>query len=166
MKTSIALVLALLFAPLAALRAADSCPNIILLFTHDQTVDAMGCYGNKDIITPHMDKLAADGVRILNHYKTTSICMASRASVMTGLHEYRHGCNFSHGDLERRLFDQSYPVKLRQAGYFTGFAGKIGFVIEGEKFEAFEEEFDVWAGGPGQTHYETAKNQGITQYAD
>jgi arylsulfatase A-like enzyme len=166
MKISIALVLALLFAPMAALRAADSRPNIIFLFTDDQTVGAMGCYGNKDIVTPHMDKLAADGVRFRNHYNTTSICMASRASVMTGLYEYRHGCNFSHGDLERRLFDQSYPVKLRQAGYFTGFAGKIGFLIEGEKFEAFEEEFDVWAGGPGQTHYETAKNQGITQYAD
>ena len=85
---------------------------------------------------------------------------------MTGLYEYRHGCNFSHGDLERRLFDQSYPVKLRQAGYFTGFAGKVGFLIEGEKFDAFEKEFDVWAGGPGQTHYETAKNEGIAQYAD
>ena len=55
--------------------------------------------------------------------------MASRGSVMTGLYEYRHGCNFGHGDLERRFFAKSYPVKLRQAGYFTGFAGKIGFVI-------------------------------------
>jgi arylsulfatase A-like enzyme len=87
--------------------------------------------------------------------------MASRANIMTGLYEYRHGCNFDHGDLERRLFDQSYPMKLRQAGYFTGFAGKIGFLIEGERFEAFEKEFDVWAGGPGQTHYETKKNAGI-----
>jgi arylsulfatase A-like enzyme len=141
-------------------------PNIIFLFTDDQTVGAMGCYGNKDIITPNMDKLAADGMRFVNHYNTTSICMASRASVMTGLYEYRHGCNFSHGDMERRLFEQSYPVKLRHAGYFTGFAGKIGFLLEGEKFEAFKKEFDVWAGGPGQTHYETAKNQGIAQYAD
>jgi arylsulfatase A-like enzyme len=57
-------------------------------------------------------------------------------------------------------------VKLRQAGYYTGFAGKIGFLIAGEKFEAFKKEFDVWAGGPGQTHYETEKNEGIAQYAD
>ncbi|MEZ6129581.1 MAG: sulfatase-like hydrolase/transferase [Planctomycetaceae bacterium] len=56
-------------------------------------------------------------------------------------------------------------MKLGQAGYFTGFAGKIGFLIEGERFEAFENEFDVWAGGPGQTHYETNKNAGIAQYA-
>ncbi len=85
---------------------------------------------------------------------------------MTGLYEYRHGCNFSHGDLKRQFFEQSYPVKLRQAGYFTGFAGKIGFLIEDEEFTAFEREFDVWAGGPGQTHYETTKNKGIAQYAD
>ena len=156
----------ILFVPLAALHAADSRPNIVFLFTDDQTVGAMGCYGNKEIITPHMDKLAAEGVRFRSHYNSTAICMASRASVMTGLYEYRHGCNFSHGDLERRLFDQSYPVKLRQAGYFTGFAGKVGFLIEGEKFDAFEKEFDVWAGGPGQTHYETAKNEGIARYAD
>jgi len=166
MKHTLTFLTALLLAPLAALHAADSRPNIIFLFTDDQTVGAVGCYGNKDIITPHMDKLATDGVRFRNHYNSSSICMASRVSVMTGLYKHRQGCNFSHGNLERRLFDQSYPVKLRQAGYFTGFAGKIGFVIEGEKFETFEKEFDVWAGGPGQTLYETAKNQGVAQYAD
>ena len=57
-------------------------------------------------------------------------------------------------------------MRLRKAGYFTGFAGKIGFVIQGEKFETLAPFFDVWAGGPGQTHYETAKNEGIAKYAD
>ena len=61
--------------------------------------------------------------------------------------------------------DQSYPVLLRQAGYFTGFAGKIGFVLQGEPFEALAPLFDQWAGGPGQTFYETAKNAGIAKYA-
>ena len=56
-----------------------------------------------------------EGVRFANHYDTTSICMASRSSVMTGLYEYRHGCNFDHGDLERHIFAGTYPVKLRQA---------------------------------------------------
>jgi len=92
--------------------------------------------------------------------------MASRASVMTGLYEYRHGCNFDHGPLARSFFSNSYPVKLRQAGYFTGFAGKLGFELDGEKFEVFEKEFDVWGGGPGQTHYETKKNSGIAKYAE
>ena len=151
----------------ANLAAAETArPNIVFLFSDDQTIGAVGCYGNKDVITPNLDKLARDGVRFVNHYDTTSICMASRCCVMTGLYEYRHGCNFSHGDLERRFMDQSYPVLLRKAGYFTGFAGKIGFVLQGEKFEALAPLFDQWAGGPGQTFYETAKNEGIAKYAD
>jgi len=151
---------------LAHATSAETRPNIIYLMTDDQTIGALGCYGNKDIITPNLDKLASEGVRFANHYDTTSICMASRSSVLTGLYEYRHGCNFGHGDMERQIFDKTYPVKLRQAGYFTGFAGKIGFTIEDEKFEAFEKEFDVWAGGPGQTNYQTDKNKGIAMYAD
>ena len=145
--------------------SAESKPNIIFLLSDDQTARAVGCYGNQDVITPHLDRLAREGVRFVNHYNTTSICMASRCSVMTGLYEYRHGCNFSHGDLERRFVDQSYPVLLRQAGYFTGFAGKIGFVLQKNNFEGLAPLFDQWAGGPGQTFYETAKNEGIAKYA-
>ncbi len=141
-------------------------PNIVFLFSDDQTERAVGCYGNQEIITPNLDRLASAGVRFTNHYNTTSICMASRCCVLTGLYEYRHGCNFEHGDLERRFIEQSYPVRLRQAGYYTGFAGKVGFVLEGEDFDAMAPLFDEWAGGPGQTEYETEKNVGIAQYAE
>ncbi len=144
---------------------ADTRPNIIFLLADDLAAGAVGYSGNKDVITPNIDKLARDGVRFINHYDTTSICMASRCTMLTGLYEYRHGCNFSHGDLERRFIEKSYPVQLRQSGYFTGLAGKIGFVLQDEKFEAFEPLFDQWAGGPGQTLYETEKNKGIAQYA-
>jgi arylsulfatase A-like enzyme len=158
--------IAILYGGASSLFAAEAArPNIVFLFTDDQTEMAVGCYGNKDVITPNLDRLASEGVRFTNHYNTTSICMASRCSVMTGLYEYRHGCNFSHGDLERRFMDQSYPVLLRKSGYFTGFAGKIGFVLQEGKFEALAPLFDVWAGGPGQTFYETAKNKGIAKYA-
>jgi len=148
----------------SSLGAADR-PNIIFLLSDDQTIGAVRCYGNRDVITPNLDRLARDGVRFTNHYNTTSICMASRCCVLTGLYEYRHGCNFEHGDLERRFFANTYAAQLRRAGYFTGFAGKIGFVLQDEPFAAFENEFDVWAGGPGQTLYETAKNPGIARYA-
>ena len=136
-----ALLLILLVASSGQLAQAGSGnepPNIIFLLTDDQTIGAVGCYGNKDVITPNLDLLARQGVRFLNHYDTTSICMASRASVMTGLYEYRHGCNFGHGPLERRFFANSYPVKLRQAGYFTGFAGMLGFVLAGVDFAFFQ----------------------------
>ena len=152
----------------AATAAAGSSPaprpNLVFLFSDDQTARAIG-YENPEVVTPHLDQLAREGVRFTNHYNTTSICMASRCSVLTGLFEYRHGCNFEHGDLERRFLEQSYPVLLRRAGYTTGFAGKIGFDLEGEKFEALASLFDQWAGGPGQTFYETAKNPGIAKYA-
>ena len=144
----------------SSLRAAEQRPNIIFLLADDLAAGAVGYSGNKDVITPNIDKLARDGVRFTNLYDTTSICMASRCTMLTGLYEYRHGCNFDHGDLERRFIEKSYPVLLRQAGYFTGFAGKIGFVLQDEKFEALEPLFDQWAGGPGQTLYETAKNKG------
>ena len=140
-------------------------PNLVFLFSDDQTARAVGCYGNADIHTPHLDRLAREGVRFTNHYNTTSICMASRVNVLTGLYEYRHGCNFDHGDLERRVLNDSYAARLRAAGYFTGFAGKIGFELKGEKFEALAPFFDRWAGGPGQTFYETEKNAGIARYA-
>ena len=160
------LLVAVVFAEWSTTIRAAERPNIVFLFSDDQTVGAAGCYGNPEIHTPHLDQLAADGVRFANHYNTTAICMASRCNVLTGLYEYRHGCNFQHGDLERRFIEQSYPVLLREAGYYTGFAGKIGFVLQGEKFEAFAPLFDQWAGGPGQTFYETEKNEGIAGYAE
>lgn len=141
-------------------------PNIIFLLSDDQTVRTLGCYGNKEIHTPNLDKMASEGVRFTNFYNTTSICMASRCCVLTGLYEYRHGCNFLHGDLERQFIEKSYPVLLRESGYYTGFAGKIGFVLQGEEFIEFEPLFDQWAGGPGQTVYETKDNKGIARYAD
>lgn len=141
-------------------------PNIIFLLSDDQVAGALGCYGNREIHTPNLDKIARQGIRFTNHYNTTSISMASRCCVMTGLYEYRHGCNFLHGDLQRNFIEKSYPVLIRQAGYFIGFAGKIGFVLQDEEFEAFESLFDQWAGGPGQTVYETKGNKGIAKYAD
>ena len=148
-----------------AASAPPARPNLVFLLADDLAAGAVGYSGNRDVITPHIDRLARDGVRFVSHYDTTSICMASRCTILTGLYEYRHGCNFEHGNLERLFIEQSYPVRLRQAGYFTGFAGKIGFVLQGEKFDALAPIFDQWAGGPGQTLYETEKNTGIAKYA-
>lgn len=64
-------------------------PNIIFLMSDDQRWDLMGCMGNPVIKTPNMDRLAAEGVLFENAFLTTSICMASRASVMLGQFERR-----------------------------------------------------------------------------
>ena len=96
--------------------AAEKRPNIVFLLSDDQTFYSLGCYGNKDVKTPHMDSLAKDGMAFDCHYDTTAICMASRACVMTGLFEYKHGCNFEHGDMTQAIWEKTYPMLLRKAG--------------------------------------------------
>jgi len=138
-------------------------PNIIFLLADDQCTYSVGCYGNKDVKTPQMDRLGNDGVIFDNHYDTTAICMASRANVMTGKYEYKTGCNFDHGDMKTDVWNKSYPVLLRNSGYLTAFAGKFGFEVDGKGL--CEDDFDVWGGGPGQTHFQTAKNKSMAAYA-
>ena len=144
-------------------------PNIIYLMSDDQSTYSMGCYGNADVKTPNMDQLAKEGMIFDNHYVTTAICMASRATVMTGMYEYKTGCNFSHGEMMTSTWKKSYPILLREAGYMTAFAGKFGFEMretpEGPKLDYPAQDFDKWGGAPGQTHYETSKNKSMAAYA-
>ncbi len=139
-------------------------PNIVFLFSDDQSTYSVGCYGNEDVQTPNMDQLGADGIIFDRHYNTTAICMASRANVVTGMYEYKIGCNFGKGNLTEDKWKLSYPVLLRQNGYLTGFAGKVGFRV-GKK-EPDETQFDMYGGSPGQTSYETRKNKSMAAYAD
>ena len=104
-------------------------PNIIFFFTDDRAYDTQKDYGNPDVKTPNLDILANEGMVFLRHYNTTAICMASRASEMTGQYEYKTGCNFEHGHLSTKQWSNSYPVLLKQSGYSVGFAGKFGFSI-------------------------------------
>jgi len=148
--------------------AEDKRPNIVFLLTDDQNLYSMGCYGTPDVKTPNLDKLASDGIVFDHHYDTTAICMASRANIMTGKYEYKNGTNFSHGDMREEIWAETYPMLLRKAGYQTAFAGKFGFNIgDGKEGRGRlpEGDFDRWGGGPGQTHYETAKNKSMAKYA-
>ena len=170
MKDTLLLTLALYLAfPLFVAGAPSrEGPNIVFLLTDDQCTYSVGCYGNEDVKTPHMDSLAREGIAFDNHYDTTAICMASRANIMTGKFEFRNGCNFEHGALVEEHWQASYPMMLRRAGYLTAIAGKIGFVVAdkpGGKGVLPEEDFDKWGAGPGQTHYETRKNRSMAAYA-
>ena len=155
---------------ISALIAQAKQPNIIYLMSDDQSSYSMGCYGNTDVQTPNLDRLSADGITFDNHYVSTAICMASRATVMTGMYEYKTGCNFQHGDLSQDKWLNSYPVLLRKAGYLTAFAGKFGFDIidrpDGKRLPMPEHDFDFWGGGEGQTKYMTMANDSMKKYAD
>ena len=149
-------------------------PNILFLLTDDQSFRSLGCMGNSYVQTPNLDRLAAQGVTFDKHYDTTAICMASRATIMTGMYEYKTGCNFTHGSLSADRFARSYPALLRKAGYRTGFAGKLGFAVtpEMEPNESDESwdrlpvrEFDWWRGWLGQGSYVTAENERLAKFA-
>jgi arylsulfatase A-like enzyme len=158
-----------LLALFTALTAQAKQPNIIYLMSDDQSSYTMGCYGNADVQTPNLDRLSADGITFDRHYVTTAICMASRATAMTGMYEYKTGCNFQHGNLAQENWQQSYPVLLRKAGYLTAFAGKFGFDIDGpdgKRLPMPEHDFDMWGGGEDQTNYKTQKNASMKAYAE
>lgn len=163
MRKTLALMLLLILSQAELKSAEPARPNIVFLFADDQSTYSVGCYGNKDVKTPNMDQLGRDGVIFDKHYNTTAICMASRASVFTGMYEYKTGCNFSHGDMHEDVWAKSYPVLLREAGYLTAFSGKFGIVVKGKGLCA--EDFDFWGGGPGQTNYQTSKNKSMQKYA-
>ncbi len=146
---------------------AEKRPNIIYLMSDDQNFGSVGCYGNPEVVTPHMDKLGRDGVIFDKHYNTTSICMGSRANVMTGMYEYKTGTNFEHGDMTPEIWSKSYPVLLRDAGYLTAFAGKFGFLVKGLEETNWmpKADFDIWGGAPKQTSYKTKFNTSMVKYA-
>ena len=105
-------------------------PNIVFILTDDQRWDAVGYAGNEIIQTPNIDALAQKGARFDNAFVTTSICAASRASIMTGLYERKHGFTFNEPPLAKRFVEQSYPKLLKDAGYRVGFVGKFGMQFE------------------------------------
>ena len=107
-------------------RAPDTPPNIIFILTDDQRWDALGYAGNKVIQTPEMDLLAREGTYFSHAIVTTPICSASRASIFSGVHERCHRYTFQTGPIGDRYMMNSYPKKLKNAGYSTAFFGKFG----------------------------------------
>ena len=116
-------------------------PNILFFLVDDQRNDTLGCAGHPIVKTPAIDNMARAGIRFENAFVTTSICAASRASFLTGLHERTHGYTFGKPALSQAHMAMSYPMLLRKAGYRTGFVGKYGVATkgkpEGEMFDVF-----------------------------
>jgi len=132
-------------------------PNIIFLLSDDQRWDSIGCMGNTIVKTPAIDSMAKNGVLFTKAFVTTSICMTSRASILTGQYARRHQINAFEKSFSESALSRTYPMLLRSAGYRTGFVGKFG-VGSNE----LKNEFDVWHGipGPGQPVYEHTDESG------
>ena len=99
---------------------ARSRPNVVFILTDDQGTVDMNCYGATDLITPHMDSLATQGVRFTDFYVSAPMCTASRISLLTGRY-------FQRSYLAGRGIHESETTMaelFRSAGYRTGFFGK------------------------------------------
>ena len=119
-------------------------PNIVFLLADDMRWDAMGCAGHPIIKTSHLDAIASNGVRFKNAFVTTSICAASSASILTGLHERTHRYTFGTKPLLPEHIAISYPELLRRAGYRTGFVGKFGVGVPAGATKEMFDSFTNW----------------------
>ncbi len=101
--------------------------NFLFFFTDQQRLDLLGAYGNKQIRTPHLDAIAAQGTRFDQAYTCTAICTPSRASLLTGMWPHNHHVM---ANLEaslgypRKVTAEPFSVTLRNAGYNVGLEGK------------------------------------------
>jgi len=122
MKT-ISLLVALLAFTFTAHAADAKRPNILWLIAEDMSPDAVTCYGNEQVWTPNLDRLAAGGVRFTRAYTTAPVCSASRSGFMTGMYQTTIGAHNhrSHRDDGFALPDGVRPLPewMRDAGYFT-----------------------------------------------
>ncbi len=123
-------------------------PNILFLLTDDHRADALGCMGHPFLRTPNIDRLALEGVLFRNHFVTTAICCTSRASIFSGRYGGPMDLHRFDKELPEEVWRNSYPMRLREAGYRTGFIGKFGV---GNRMPV--EDFDFWEGFPGQGSY-------------
>ena len=107
---------------LATAKTDSSRPNIILIIGDDISFNDFGCYGHPHIRTPHIDGLAADGLRFTNAYLTTSQCSPTRCSLITGRYPHNTGAPELHTGLPEGQV--MFPALLKQSGYYTVAAGK------------------------------------------
>jgi arylsulfatase len=98
--------------------------NVVMLVIDDTRWDSIGAAGNPIVRTPRLDALSAEGIRFTQARVATSICMTSRASLLTGQYMSRHGIDRFGKQLTPDAFALTYAGVLRSAGYWTGYVGK------------------------------------------
>ncbi len=132
MKTIITLIATLLFSSVSALHAAEVTkpkPNIILILTDDQGWGDLTCYNpDSKIVTPNMDRLASEGVRMLNAYAPASVCSPTRYGLLTGRYPWRtwakEGVLYHYDPSLIRPGRMTLGTLYQQLGYVTGAIGK------------------------------------------
>ncbi len=123
MRRAMAGVLAVVLAMMAHAAAADAGkPNVLFILSDDHSVPHLGCYGNKDIQTPNLDKFATQGMRFDRMYVACPQCVPSRATMMTGRSPVAIGMSRFSAPLPREI--KTYPEALKAAGWYAGVCGR------------------------------------------
>ena len=133
-----------------ACHAVNRPPNIVLILVDDLGYGDLGCFGAKDIRTPHLDRLAAQGTRFTDFYVAQAVCTASRAALLTGCYPNRVGMQGALNHTSRFGLNPSewtLPKMLKDRGYATACFGKwhLGTVPE---LSAPRQGFDEFFGLP------------------
>lgn len=149
-------LLLLLFIPYT-LRAQTAKPNIIYIYADDMGYGELGSYGQQKIRTPHLDRLAREGIRFTQHYTGAPVCAPARCMLMTGKHA---GHSYVRGNYELGGFADSteggqmplpesaftIPKMMKQAGYTTGAVGKWGLGVYNTTGDPNKQGFDYFYG--------------------
>jgi len=123
-------VLSLVFAGMLRAGGAPRKPNILFMYTDDQRYDALSVVQREQgergrfpwLRTPHLDRIAAEGVRFRNAFVVNSLCSPSRASFLTGCYGHVNGVVNNHTPFPEN--NVTHASLLQQAGYVTGYVGK------------------------------------------
>lgn len=138
------------------LRAAEPRqPNVVFILCDDLGYGDVGCFGQTKIRTPHIDRLAADGMRLTNHYSGHNVCAPSRCVLMTGIHpghgyirDNRGGVGIGgqEGQEPVPVNWLSLPLTFKKLGYTLGAFGKWGLGPVGSTGDPLKQGFDRFFG--------------------
>jgi arylsulfatase A-like enzyme len=131
--------------------AADRPPNLILILADDLGYGDLGCYGQQRIKTPHLDQLAAEGLRFTQFYAGSTVCAPSRCALMMGQHT-GHCLIRGNSRQDLRPDDVTLARVLKSAGYATALCGKWGLGTEGGTGVPTRQGFDFFYGYLDQHH--------------
>lgn len=123
-------------------------PNILFVFTDQQRSTALGCAGAEDVVTPNLDRFAAQGIRFTNAVANTPVCSPARATILSGRHVFGHGLVTN--DIPMRTDIPHIAGEFTSAGYRCGYIGKWHidegdrgvFIPPGPRRRGFD---DFWA---------------------
>ncbi len=125
--------------------------NVILIVADDLGYGELGCYGQERIQTPHLDRMAAEGMRFTQHYAGSPVCAPSRCVLMTGKHSGHTTVrdNMEHQpEGQEPIFaeDVTLAEVLKERGYATGCFGKWGLGYPGSEGDPLQQGFDHFYG--------------------